>query len=255
MERKSKLKFDPLKGKLYFGGGNCEEVRDECGAVCCRFYGVDLYEEERKNGLYEYNFICSLSNEGCTSPGKLCMNRRYVLAKKEDGSCVYLDPNNRCGIYERRPRACRDFQCDLGWALAGAAQSDDYQKLVFNSLKDAFKKEMKLDCNPATRIKTIFYSAARKEAVFVVKHSGRCGYMTLNHAFSHPGVCDETFLFIYGSFNGQRTLGEIRSSVLSRFPAVTEDAFMDIVTILARMRFLAFSHEEFPRKEAHKPDA
>jgi Putative zinc- or iron-chelating domain len=33
------------------------------------------------------------------------------LAKKGDGSCVYLDAKGRCSIYADRPRSCRRFDC------------------------------------------------------------------------------------------------------------------------------------------------
>jgi Fe-S-cluster containining protein len=31
------------------------------------------------------------------------------LKKREDGACVYLGPDG-CGVYERRPKVCQDFQ-------------------------------------------------------------------------------------------------------------------------------------------------
>lgn len=33
-----------------------------------------------------------------------------LLAKKEDGGCIYL-VNNQCGIHTDRPEVCRDFFC------------------------------------------------------------------------------------------------------------------------------------------------
>ena len=34
-----------------------------------------------------------------------------VLAKKENGDCVYLGDDYRCQIYENRPIACREYVC------------------------------------------------------------------------------------------------------------------------------------------------
>lgn len=31
-----------------------------------------------------------------------------------NGQCIFLDNNNRCSIYARRPQACRDFTCVSG---------------------------------------------------------------------------------------------------------------------------------------------
>lgn len=241
MEHSSKLSFDPQKGRIYFNGG-CDEVRDVCGAVCCRLYGVDLYEEERVEGLYDHDLICGLNGLACSKTGTLCMNRRYVLRKKEDGSCVYLDASNKCGIYERRPRACRDFHCDLGWDVVGAVRDENYQKIISDSLKETFKMEMKFALNPASKVKTIFYSTSKKEAVFVMEPPAKCGYMPVKHVFTCPGISDKILLFIYGSFDGEKSLGEIQLSVSANFPAVTEDIFMEVVTMFFRQGLLAFRH-------------
>jgi Fe-S-cluster containining protein len=33
----------------------------------------------------------------------------YTLAQKSDRSCIFLDANARCKIYDRRPDTCRNF--------------------------------------------------------------------------------------------------------------------------------------------------
>lgn len=35
----------------------------------------------------------------------------FILRHREDGACIHLDANNRCSIYEHRPRACRLYDC------------------------------------------------------------------------------------------------------------------------------------------------
>ena len=32
-----------------------------------------------------------------------------TLSQKSDDSCLYLDKNRRCTIYEKRPQTCRNF--------------------------------------------------------------------------------------------------------------------------------------------------
>jgi len=68
-------------------------------------------------------------------------------------------------------------------------------------------------------------------------------------------VDDAAFLSVYSSFDGRRTIGEVRSGVTSSFPAVTEDVFMEIVAILFRLGLLICGHGETPEKEAGKTDA
>lgn len=55
-----------------------------------------------------------------------CGNRvvdTWMLPRKADGRCVYLDVNNRCRIYERRPRVCREFNCLCGYKLTAQRHS------------------------------------------------------------------------------------------------------------------------------------
>jgi Fe-S-cluster containining protein len=33
----------------------------------------------------------------------------FTLAQKPQGGCIYLDPQNMCKIYEKRPEVCRRF--------------------------------------------------------------------------------------------------------------------------------------------------
>lgn len=55
-----------------------------------------------------------------------------ILATKDDGlECIYLTEEGRCGIYQRRPKMCRQWHCspegqmddkeierrDVGWLL------------------------------------------------------------------------------------------------------------------------------------------
>ena len=42
----------------------------------------------------------------CTACGACCRNVQYMPAK-EDGSCIYLQEDNKCEIYETRPSICR----------------------------------------------------------------------------------------------------------------------------------------------------
>lgn len=41
-----------------------------------------------------------------------------ALPITEDGKCVHLK-DGRCGIYEKRPKLCREYNCLRGYSLAG----------------------------------------------------------------------------------------------------------------------------------------
>lgn len=44
-----------------------------------------------------------------------------ILAKKPDGSCIYLTPANRCGIWARRPLTCIEYTCRGDRRVSGRA--------------------------------------------------------------------------------------------------------------------------------------
>ena len=72
--------------------------------ICCSNFGVTLSKTEIEQ------------HKGKTKIVPLTEHRQLlgyvvVLQKKEDGFCVYFE-NNLCTIYENRPQACRNFDCE-----------------------------------------------------------------------------------------------------------------------------------------------
>lgn len=102
--------FRLINRTVYFNG-NCEECRPHCAALCCTGYGfVGLTEEEAQSGRYLYKE----TTEGCDCA--MCQRMReagvrYTLLKQADGSCMYLDGERRCSIYENRPETCKSYSC------------------------------------------------------------------------------------------------------------------------------------------------
>lgn len=75
---------------------NCEH-----DYVCCKNYGVTLNAKEVK--FYEEKEIVPLTENS------MLLGYVWVL-KKVNGSCVFLK-ENKCTIYDRRPNACKNFDC------------------------------------------------------------------------------------------------------------------------------------------------
>lgn len=100
-----------LEEDIVIFNGNCEVCRPYCEAACCHIYKfVGLSEEEAKSGLYQY----IEETPGCDCITCTEMREagvRYSLTKNPDHSCVNLDENNLCGIYEIRPQTCRTYNC------------------------------------------------------------------------------------------------------------------------------------------------
>ena len=69
----------------------------------------------------------------CTSCGCCCKRihllkdqlEQHGLSIKEDGSCIHLDDNNLCKIYETRPPICR-----IGYSKPQEMLDVDYWKLT-----------------------------------------------------------------------------------------------------------------------------
>ncbi|HEX2914890.1 MAG TPA: YkgJ family cysteine cluster protein [Chloroflexia bacterium] len=91
--------------------GDCDVCLPYCAALCCTIFKfVALTEEEAASG--RYHLIEARAGCGCEVCSEMReKGLRYSLAKKADGSCVYLTEAGRCGIYEERPAACRRFNC------------------------------------------------------------------------------------------------------------------------------------------------
>ncbi|MBN3041044.1 MAG: YkgJ family cysteine cluster protein [Candidatus Omnitrophica bacterium] len=186
------MKIIPEKHILKFKDKGCNNL-DICKAMCCKKWDINLAYQEHKSKLYESEAYCSLDRKVCLKPLKSCPQVAYRLKKKDDGSCVYLDKNNRCRIYQKRPIVCRNFTCDNGFKLEPVCsirqeQDEDVEILSFDagiSLDDkfmlnpylklkSFKKEdngMKLFFTDITSckdkkiiLKGITYFSTKKEA-------------------------------------------------------------------------------------------
>ena len=134
------FKFDPHKGKIYFEG-DCGSAREICEAMCCRrVHYVDISEEEAKSGLYEFDAVRGLKSGGCSDPCHSGLSVTYILSKKPDGSCVYLDQSNMCTIYDKRPIVCREFQCSSGWSISDVMATERKNPVLSAALKEALER-------------------------------------------------------------------------------------------------------------------
>lgn len=83
---------------------DCEAGRRlGCGTYCCRLL-VRLDENERQP-----------TTDGSTPKG--------CIDKDPDGLCIHLDRNShRCRNWEKRPRVCREYDCNHDPMLQAAIQ-------------------------------------------------------------------------------------------------------------------------------------
>lgn len=74
-----------------------------CNTFCCRLL-VRYYEDERPPSV-----------DGSTPKG--CVD------KAPDGLCIHLDrATQRCGVWDKRPRVCREYDCNTDYLLQVAVR-------------------------------------------------------------------------------------------------------------------------------------
>ncbi len=72
------------------------ECPDSCNAECCRNGRIHIFEDE-------FRFLKEKDHEKARSiKTDILFPSLYVM----DTPCSFLDPFNRCGIYEKRPTVC-----------------------------------------------------------------------------------------------------------------------------------------------------
>lgn len=82
-----------------------------CNGACCRqtwnhAYAVVLDEDE----LEGLDYVVYNDPDPCFPEDAQISVLPYV-----DGKCIYLDQDNKCSVYDHRPKRCREFSCLSGY--------------------------------------------------------------------------------------------------------------------------------------------
>ena len=78
-----------------------------CGA-CCRWPGYVRVNQNEVDRIAAYLDLSP--REFIDRYTEVTDDRRGLsLVEAEDGSCIFLTPDNRCRIHAQKPRQCRDF--------------------------------------------------------------------------------------------------------------------------------------------------
>lgn len=92
---------------------------DRCSALCCRYFALEIDEPDTPEAIDDVRWY--LAHESV-----------HVFIEDEDWylaiqtKCQYLAPDNRCGIYEDRPRVCREYTTDNCDFHTGSYEFDQY---------------------------------------------------------------------------------------------------------------------------------
>ncbi len=83
--------------------GSC--LCDKCAALCCRYFALPIETPETRRQYDDIRWY--LVHENCVV---FIEKKTWYLAVM--AKCKHLQPDNRCGIYETRPRICRSYSTD-----------------------------------------------------------------------------------------------------------------------------------------------
>ena len=72
----------------------------ECSAKCCRNLAMMILKPRSQTDIQEVKWYLHFDTVNVF----IRNHRWYVLV---EGNCIYLDENNMCTIYDRRPDRCR----------------------------------------------------------------------------------------------------------------------------------------------------
>ncbi|MCP4653038.1 MAG: YkgJ family cysteine cluster protein [Candidatus Omnitrophica bacterium] len=219
------IKLDPTQHKVYFQNKGCD--LSICGAMCCKGWDINLAAQEHKQKIYKSESFCSRDKKICLKTSEHCFNRAYRLKKKKNGSCTYLDDENRCTIYNTRPIVCRNFMCDSGYKLEPVCSLDETvddsaQQCFFNG---ALPFSAIFLFNPYLELRKTLKTKNATELVFKDVTSckeKRVSLMGLSYD-------KKQITYLLGYFNGKRPLQAIYENV--KFS--TKQDFLNLVMYLA----------------------
>ena len=234
----SRVEIDGARGAVIFHGA-CFEMLAVCQAWCCRKdWAVSISAEEYATGQYEADVICALTDKACSAAALPCQHRRYQLSRSADQSCVYLE-DNRCGIYARRPRVCREFVCQGGWRLGVVLPADNAPRdskppaLTQETFTERLTDDAIFVLHPLLKLHTVFYLKPRREIIFVKEMIGACGKFNTRDTFDHPQLDDAQLLSLIDLFNRKEPLREVYRRFCSQHASkLTPQEFHDIVWLL-----------------------
>ena len=84
---------------------SCESLCDVCSALCCRYFVLEIDKPETKRAFDDIRWYLVHENVFV-----FIEKRKWYLGIYS--RCKHLGQDNRCGIYETRPKICRDYSTD-----------------------------------------------------------------------------------------------------------------------------------------------
>lgn len=95
-----------------FRKGDCEGCRSACCTMPVEVFAEDLVRLELAE-MEEFEDGAKAVAKRLQKKGVIASFRDrtgvFLLARQADGSCVFLNRDRRCEVYDQRPKTCREF--------------------------------------------------------------------------------------------------------------------------------------------------
>jgi uncharacterized protein len=99
---------------------------EECNAKCCRTVAVALDKPTTKRQWEEIKWLVAHENTIVYKDNENDWVVEYTT------NCKYIDENNKCNIYDKRPQICRTHKLET-CVING---DGDYYKILFKEIDD-----------------------------------------------------------------------------------------------------------------------
>ncbi|MEO0108051.1 MAG: YkgJ family cysteine cluster protein [candidate division WOR-3 bacterium] len=229
--------------------GNCLDVLWTCEAVCCRLgWDVLLTREEYESGRYEVVATCALSRARCESRPKSCPHLRLRLRRDEGGVCIYLDDDNRCSIYEWRPKTCQDFTCKGGWRLSSVHPPPDAPRLPEAIGRDLFMARLSPESifvpHPLVRLIAVLLKGAADQVTFVSRLAGGCAPFRTQDTLPCSHLTEGDLHALVSAFGRREALGRLWADFRrERQKDISWGEFCGLVWVLHKHRLISDSRD------------
>lgn len=211
----------------------CTEVIGLCRAMCCKLGGgVALTPDEINSGKFETENFCI--EKKCLCGKDTECYHKIVQLKTEDGRCIYLGDDDMCTIYERRPRMCRNYFCSTGhW--------NDWKKDVAGYMDRQLlrlKPGLVFARNPVRELVGVFLVPGEQRIFMLIRDRSLCEDVMYGGEFVWPGAGAEDIETAYAAFDGERTLEEIETDIITAMGKDSLMPFRRLVVILTGQHLL-----------------
>jgi hypothetical protein len=242
---KIKIEIKEKSGKIDLFQGSCLETLSICQAMCCKIdWEIRITPEEYQAKLFETEVICMLTNKSCDTHNKDCVNKRYLLKRRENGTCIYLSADNKCMVHRNKPKTCLNFSCENGWRLNSTFPAEKKakntkikieKKNFINKIKDNFTFLI----HPLLKKHRVLYIKEKNEIIFFKERIGSCSqYYTKDH-YDNPKLTDAELNKIIQLFEQKITLREMVQAISEQFDfPLSKKEFGEILWLLNKHQII-----------------